>query len=259
MDKKIVFFDIDGTLLNDRNEIPESTKKAVRALQDKGIATAIATGRTPAMFEWVREELGIHSFVSINGQYVVHDGKPVYANPIDPGTLEELVSLTSASGHALATCNESKVRALAAEHPHIRNSFAAINLPHPPVDPSFHRNEPVYQGYLFINREEQALYDQTFPQLRFVRWHEFAVDVLPADSSKAVGIEQMLRILGIRNENCFAFGDGLNDVEMLASAGVGIAMGNAVHEAKNAANLVTASSSEDGIWKGLHLVGLLGS
>lgn len=257
MDKKIVFFDIDGTLLNNRNEIPDSTKKAVRSLQDKGIVTAIATGRIPSMFDWVREELGISSYVSINGQYVVHEGRTIYSNPIDRAILKELVELTTTSGHALATCSSDKVRALAENHPHIRNSFATIELPHPPVDPYFHLNEPVYQGYLFVDNEEQTVYDQKFPQLRFVRWHNYAVDVLPSGSSKAIGIEQMLRILGIRPENSFAFGDGLNDVEMLASAGVGIAMGNAVNEAKDAAKMVTASSSEDGIWKGLQMVGLL--
>ena len=79
---KIVFFDIDGTLLDHEKKLPASTKEAIKQLQDSGVFVAIATGRAPFMFESLREELGIDTFVSFNGQYVVFEGKVVYKNPL---------------------------------------------------------------------------------------------------------------------------------------------------------------------------------
>lgn len=71
MKQPMVFFDIDGTLLNEDKVIPDSTKKAVRLLQEKGVHTVISTGRVPKMFYWIQKELNISSFISMNGQYVV--------------------------------------------------------------------------------------------------------------------------------------------------------------------------------------------
>lgn len=67
----------------------------------------------------------------------------------------------------------------------------------------------------------------------------------------------MLEILGVDKEDVYAFGDGLNDVEMLSYVGYGIAMGNAEDEVKAAASYVTKHVSEGGIYEGLKMVGLL--
>ena len=67
----------------------------------------------------------------------------------------------------------------------------------------------------------------------------------------------MLEATGIDIENSYAFGDGLNDLEMLKMVGTGIAMGNAVDEAKAVADYVTTSCSNDGIWNGLVRLGLI--
>jgi Cof subfamily protein (haloacid dehalogenase superfamily) len=257
MERKIVFFDIDGTLLNESKEIPASTKTAVRLLQEKGIYTAIATGRNPASFGWIREELRIESYVSINGQYVVFEGDPIHSNPMKPELLDELAHLAAENGHPMAYCSNLQVGVTHERHPLIKPNFGASSKTPVVLDPEFYKKTPVYQCNLFLKKEDERLYEERFPEFRLVRWHESAVDVLPKGISKAVGIELLLLATGIRNENCFAFGDDLNDVEMLTSAGTGIAMGNAVPEAIAAADLVTASSEEDGIMKGLILAGLL--
>jgi hydroxymethylpyrimidine pyrophosphatase-like HAD family hydrolase len=61
----------------------------------------------------------------------------------------------------------------------------------------------------------------------------------------------MIDRLGFDLKDVYAFGDGLNDLEMLKAVGTGVAMGNGVQEAKALANLVTTDVSEDGIWNGL--------
>src|SRR5690625_363921 len=90
MDKKIIFFDIDGTLVNEEKQIPTSTKESINQLQQAGAHVAIATGRPPFMFKDIRDELGINTYVSFNGQYVVLDGQVIYENPIQMEKIKQL-------------------------------------------------------------------------------------------------------------------------------------------------------------------------
>ncbi|MFC4102345.1 Cof-type HAD-IIB family hydrolase [Paenibacillus xanthanilyticus] len=253
---KLVLFDIDGTLLDHTHHIPASTKEAVALLQAAGIHTAIATGRTPSDFTWVREELGIRSYVSINGQYVVHEDDVIYENRMPVELLRELSAFADDAGHMTAYCGASKVCVSRPAEPHLTVGFSSVNLPYPEVDPHYYQHSPVYQGNIFMTAEEEARYITRFPSLRFIRWHEQAVDFLPVGSSKAAGIAYLLQAFGVTYEECAAFGDGLNDLEMLSAVGIGIAMGNGCPEAKEAANYVTASSSEHGIWSALQWLGL---
>jgi Cof subfamily protein (haloacid dehalogenase superfamily) len=253
----IVFFDIDGTLLNDEKVIPDSTKKAVRLLQEIGIHTVIATGRVPEMFYWIQQELNIDSYVSMNGQYVVFEGQEIYSNPIEPKMLESISIMTANNGHALAYCSHHDIKVSKRNYPFIETSFDSLMMAYPAVDQEFYKHCSIYQGHLYCDQRDEQMYVDRFPDFSFVRWHDYAYDILPKGASKAVGIRKLLEVLDIKNENCFAFGDGLNDLEMLMSVGTGIAMGNAVPEAKAAANLVTTSSSNNGILNGLIEVGLL--
>ena len=77
------------------------------------------------------------------------------------------------------------------------------------------------------------------------------------DNSKAVGIESVLKHFGIGREECIAFGDGGNDIEMLEYCGIGVAMGNADDKVKSHADYVTTSVDEEGIeqaFKALHII-----
>jgi Cof subfamily protein (haloacid dehalogenase superfamily) len=255
--KPIVFFDIDGTLLDDKKVIPESTKKAVRELQDKGIQTVIATGRVPKMFYWIQKELNIDSFISMNGQYVVYQGKEVYSNPIDPSLLQSMSAMTVQNGHALAYCSHEDYKVNEKNHPFIEASFDSLMMPYPEVDKDYFNKLPIYQGHLYCNEKDAQHYIDRFDHFNFVKWHDAAFDILPRGASKAVGIRKLLEVLDIEKENAFAFGDGLNDIEMLTTVGTGVAMGNAVPEAKAAADVITTSSSKNGILNGLIKVGLL--
>lgn len=142
-------------------------------------------------------------------------------------------------------------------HPFIEASFDSLMMAYPEVDGNFFKNWSIYQGHLYCDQNNKQLYVERFPEFSFVKWHDYAYDILPKGASKAVGIHKLLEVLNIQHDHCFAFGDGLNDIEMLSTAGTGIAMGNAVPEAKAAADVVTTSSSNNGILNGLIEVGLL--
>jgi hypothetical protein len=246
-----VFFDIDGTLLDHEKSLPASTKKAIELLKENGTFVAIATGRAPFMFESLREELGIDSYVSFNGQFVVFENEVVYENPLNEVELKSLVQYTETKSHPIIFMNEKTMKASVQHHPFIEKSLGSLNFSHPEKDNSFYVNRKIYQSLLFCEEREEEKYLADFPDFNFIRWHSYSVDVLPKGGSKAEGIKKMIERLGFELKDVYAFGDGLNDLEMLKAVGTGVSMGNGVPEAKKLADLITTDVGNDGIWNGL--------
>lgn len=256
--KSIVFFDIDGTLLDDNKDLPQTAKEAVFKLQEKGYIVAIATGRAPFMYADLREELGIDTYVSYNGQYVVSNGEVIYTNPLNISSLIELTDTALQNEHPIVFMDHEDMKANVPEHPYIEESIATLKINQFPThDPHYYKGRELYQSLLFCEEGQEKQYEEQFKDFDFIRWHPVSVDVLPKGGSKAHGIEKIANKLGIHAENIYAFGDGPNDVDMLKSIKNSVAMGNGVEEVKNVAKHVTKSVDEDGILHGLELVGLL--
>ncbi|KAB7707911.1 Cof-type HAD-IIB family hydrolase [Bacillus aerolatus] len=254
---KIVFFDIDGTLLDHDKQLPEKTKEAVRLLRDKGVYTAIATGRAPFMYEDLRKELDIHSFVSFNGQYVVFEDEVIYLNPLAVDALERLNECANKLEHPLVYMNEKVMRANHPKHTYIEESLGSLKFPHPESAPDFYKESELYQTLIFCEESDESYYREQFPEFTFIRWHPYSLDILPAGGSKAEGIKKMMERLKFKMEDVYAFGDGLNDIEMLKLAGTGVAMGNALPPVKKAADMVTTDVAEDGIYLALEKLNLI--
>src|SRR5699024_12687106 len=94
-------------------------------------------------------------------------------------------------------------------------------------------------------------------KLHLGRWQNYMVYVLPKGGSKALGIEGLIEAAGLKLENAYAFGDGLNDMEMLDYIPNSVAMGNALEPVKDVARHVTKTVDDDGIVQGLKKLGLL--
>ena len=256
--KKLIFFDIDGTLMDHNKMVPESTKRAIEQLQEKGHIVAIATGRAPFMYKELREELKIDTYVSFNGQYVVVNGEPIYKNSLDKKGIELLTHLGITNQHPLVYMDHENMKANAAEHLYIQESVDSLKLKDNILsyDPLFYEKNALYQSLLFCTQDQEEEYIKHFKEFDFIRWHEYSVDVLPAGGSKAKGIQQVMDALGFKLEDVYAFGDGLNDLEMIQFVGHGVAMGNAHESLKKVAKYITKNVDEDGILEGLKLVNL---
>ncbi|WP_301108028.1 Cof-type HAD-IIB family hydrolase [Sporosarcina sp.] len=257
MEKKIVFFDLDGTLFTHEKKILESTKQALKALQNKGVYTAICTGRAPLMFEWLLDELSFNSYVSMNGQHVICEGKEIFTNPMKQDDMEKLTKMANEKGHGLTYSTFDTFVSNTSAHPLITDSTSRLKIPYPPVDSEIFIHSGVNQVQLYCPEEETEEYIKLFDGHTFIRWDKTSVDMLPAGASKAIGIQKMLEHLKIPIGNSYAFGDGMNDMQMIETVGTGIAMDNAIPEIKEVADLITASCDDDGILKGLLQVGLL--
>lgn len=257
MSIKIVFFDVDGTLLNEEKQLPADAKEAVRALKKQGVRTAIATGRAPYHLRDLASELDIDTFVSFNGSYVLMGNEVIYEDTIQKETLAEMEEMAAKYAYPLVYLNANDYATNLKDHPFVLDAFAHIKMGPPKYDPAFWRENPIHQGFLCCKEGEEKDFVKHFTEVNFVRWHPFALDVLPKRGSKARGIEALLHHLGLTPKEAAAFGDGRNDKEMLAFVGTGIAMGNAHEELLPFADLQTRHVDDGGIRYGLEMVGLL--
>ncbi len=257
-EQKIIFFDIDGTLLDSKKQLPQSTKEAIQEIKRQGNLVAIATGRAPFMFTDLMNELDIDSFVSYNGQYVVLRDEVIYTNPLNIDSLINLTDDALHHNHPVVFMDHEDMKANVPEHPFIDESIQTLKINQfPSHDPHYYKGRDLYQTLLFCEEGEEERYIEKYTDFDFIRWHPLSVDVLPKGGSKAIGIQKMLAQLNIPDENVYAFGDGQNDIEMLSEVQHGVAMGNALETVKSAARYVTRSVDDDGIYLGLKELDIL--
>lgn len=255
---KIVFFDIDGTLLDHDKKLPDSTKRAVKELQENDVFVAIATGRSPFMFETLREELNIDTFVSLNGQYVVFENEVIYRNPLKRTVVKKLHETAKENNQTpLVFMSEATMKSSVANNKRIEEAIGSLKFPYPDVKSDFYEESDIYQALLFCTEAEEKPFTSEYDQFRFIRWHEYSTDVLPRGGSKAEGINTLMDHIGFKLDDVYAFGDGLNDVEMLNAVGHGVAMGNATQIVKKYADYITRDVADDGIYYGLKQLKLI--
>lgn len=248
MEKKIVFFDIDGTIYNKEKKVPRSTIQAIEKLKENDVYVAIATGRAPFMYEDLRKQLNIDCCISFNGSYVVHKENVIYKRPLSTEHLIHLEQLATRYNHPMIYLDENDHYTNYKNHPHIQisiNQDLKIHYPH--YNPQYFQENDIYQALIFCLPHEEHVYRNNFPDFGYVRWHRYSIDVLPQGGSKASGIEVVLQKLNIDRKNSFAFGDGMNDLEMLQYVGCGVAMGNGHEKVKACADFVTKSVDDGGI------------
>lgn len=251
---KIVFFDIDETLYYKKEQrIPESiSQQVLPALKAKGIIPAIATGRTYAAFPHaikpLMNEHGFELFVTTNGQYNLYKGEVISEYSLSQARIERILAKLNALGieYAFVTADEIAVSKNTHE---VETSLRPIKEDYI-VDPHYHLKHKVIQLLAFFEpeRTEEVMATGVLEDdLKEVRWHQYSVDLLNKHQSKAVGINDVMAHFGYTIENAMAFGDGLNDLEMIEHVGFGVAMGNAEEELKALADYVTLPIEQDGI------------
>ena len=110
-----------------------------------------------------------------------------------------------------------------------------------------HGND-IYQLIAYIDEvDEQHLMNQ-LPHYKAVRWNALGIDILPKNSGKIIGTQETLNHFKIDVNECIAFGDGENDIDMLQLVGVGVAMDNAHPNVKAIADDFCFSVDDDGIY-----------
>ena len=281
MEVKAVFFDIDGTLVNDSKSVLKSTKEAIKIVKDQGVLVGVATGRGPFFVKELMDDLDLDFAVTYNGQYIFNKDRVLFASPIDKGSLRQIISYAKANqkeiamgtrqavvGSRIMSFGLSPLSQLVSRFVPkfltrtISNSFNRMvskAVPQKEEDLLDLINQPIYQVLMLMTPEESEQAAKTLNHLKFTRSNPFAADIINQGNSKLEGIRRVGKEYGFDLNQVMAFGDSDNDLEMLAGVGMSVAMGNGSSSVKEVAKHITTSNQEGGIHKALEYFGVLSS
>lgn len=252
-DKKIVFFDIDGTLYDPSVGVIESTKKGIRQLLENGHIPVICTGRTRSMISKELTELGFLGIIAGAGTYVEYEGKVLHHSVLKANSDNEFLKLLKDNNiHYMVEGPEYVYydpTDTSEEYEVVKGvvqSFEASRVKPLP------EGEYDYNKYVINTKPDDIKNIRPYLEEHFdLICHETFIELAQKGYNKAVGISKMIEYLNIKKENTYAFGDSTNDIEMLEFVEYGIAMGNSYPAVLEKAKYKTKSLFEDGIYLGL--------
>jgi len=256
---KAIIFDIDGTLVSFKtHRIPESTTKALTLVREKGVKIFIATGRHRSAMNNLGDE-EFDGFVTMNGSCCINkQGEIIYKHSIPSADIESLLDyLENKESFPCILVRENSLL-MNYKNENTERVFEQLSFPEPPMgNLGDVPVDDVYQLIAFFQEHQEERIMQFLPGCESTRWSPLFTDVVPKGSNKGVGINKLLENFGILPQETMAFGDGGNDIAMLKYAGLGIAMGNAENEVKEAADYTTDSVDENGIYNALKHFGVI--
>jgi Cof subfamily protein (haloacid dehalogenase superfamily) len=262
--KALLASDMDLTLLSPGKDVPEGNKKAIKALQEAGIAFTIATGRSSFLVGKFAEDLGIDvPIITSNGGSLFDAGERRQFASVDfeeskiRKLLEYLLdndadaTLYSDEGIFFAPCSSRK---FFVEGYNV-GVEPAKQSPIIDIDKSFLDRDvlPRFNKILLI-KPNDTLHDLMLsdPELEALASGVDLFDVMPRGVSKGNALLKLADYLNIPSDRTFAIGDNENDVPMIEAAKYGIAMGNGTEGAKKAAYYITADYDSLGFAKAVY-------
>ena len=245
---KIIFFDIDGTLIDiHAKRISERTKETLKNLKRNGIKICVATGRSPVTLPTF-EDIEFDAYLTYNGSLCYNWSEIIYSNPISTGDVKKIIQNATdiARPVSIATKNKLVANGMDADLEEYY-SFAHQKLV---VSDNFFSvcEEEISQIMLGCREQDYDAILKGVENSKITAWWERAVDIIPANGGKGIGIQKILDYYGYDNSEAIAFGDGDNDIEMLQVVGTGVAMKNASLRLKAVADEICGHVVEDGIY-----------
>lgn len=245
---KIAFFDIDGTLIDfSKKGISEKTREALNRLKERNILLAIATGRAPLTLPKL-DGVEFDVYLTFNGSYCYNQKETIFSKSIPPEDVKKIIENAAEINRPVSIATQKRIVANGKDADLIKYyEFAKLQIE---VADDFEEvaKDTVYQIMLGCLKEEYSKLLEDVKGARITAWWDRAVDIIPAEGGKGIGVDKILEYYHLDRSQAIAFGDGCNDIEMLQTVGVGVAMGNATEEVKRAADEVCGHVAEDGIY-----------
>lgn len=234
---KLLVLDMDGTLLNEKGEVSDENREAIKAAQEKGVYVVLSTGRSLRTCGEHADSLELTSYlVTVNGSEIWDDKRELVERNLVKSELVQWM-------WELSQHHKTKFWAISTDS----NWFNEM-----PED--IHGLEWLKFGFDIDDDDARELIKK---ELQAKGEFELSnstlknIEVNPLGINKAKGLKIVCDRLGIDMENVMSCGDSLNDMAMIKEAGLGIAMGNAQEIVKESADWVTATNNDNGVAKAI--------
>lgn len=248
-DVKIIFFDIDGTLLDfGAKTITPKMEETLLKLRQKGIKLCIATGRSPMHLPAFTPNR-FDAWLTFNGSYCYDATGPLFCNTVRYEDIQTVIQNATKLGRPVAVATKDRMAANGWDQD-LSDYYAFTGQPLV-VSPEFDLvcREGVYQVLLGCRQEDHQRIVEGTTNSKIAAWWDRAADVIPKNGGKGLGVEKILEHFGFTKEEAMAFGDGNNDLELISAVGTGVAMENGSDRLKAIADDICGPVSQDGIYQ----------
>lgn len=271
---KLFAFDIDGTLLDNKSKVPDSSIEALKKLDDAGIKVVLASGRVFSSVKYNQNLLNIRGpIVATNGSLISLDGRDIYKTyPLEEDKLKQLYEFCISNKLDFHIYDDenyytNRVNLEKIKHLEIDNNYGMnyqVNL--------IYKNDPI--SYLIENNKKAVKFqisgiddndlsrneivkilNNDFSDSLYITSSGFSqLEIGNKNATKWSSIEEICEILGINKNEVAAIGDAHNDIPMVSNAELGFAMGNAKEELKEVADVIVADNESSGILEAVNYI-----
>ena len=274
----ILFIDVDGTLVDYENKLPQSAVEAIRQARKNGHKVYLCTGRSKAEIYPEIWAIGVDGLIGGNGAYVEDNGKVVAHKLITLEQCKRIVDwlhnrglefyLESNNGLFASENFEAAGEPVIKKYAAYKGKDGAESMtvrklfPDMIFDGELYRDDLNKVSFILNTYDDYLAAKNDFPDLKVGTWGgkgETALfgDFGVKDISKSSGIEMMLKHLGVDKSDTIAFGDSKWDIDMFEYCGVSVCMGDGGDDAKAAATFVTTNVMDDGLYNAFKRLNLL--
>lgn len=259
MKYQLVCVDIDGTLLDDEKKLLPQVKKSIRDAAEKGIQIALVSGRMPAGVESMEKELGVKCIKVCNaGTYILMDDQCIHTEHLLPTTMKTIYrEIAKRKNVPLWIFQERKWFVTDVDH-FIRREIEIIQYQPEVVDAESlaelwekERTGPsklvIAASPELIQEIYREMKEQEWPDIDIACSADTFLEIFPKGTTKGTALAAICSRLNIDLKATIAFGDHELDIPLIETAGVGVAMGNAIKELKDKADFVTKTNNEAGV------------
>lgn len=262
---RILAFDMDGTLLNERGILSPANEAAICRAMDKGYHVVLATGRSYCAFpQDVLAVKGIRYMISANGAHVIdhHSEQTVFSDLLKQEAVNRALPWIEDPTLMIEVMKDHKVYAnkscmdnLARYGVTSEKGVHYVLTTRQPIDDVLtlvreRADELENINLRFKDEDKHRRYWEELkklPGLTVVSSIPKVLEIGSETASKANALKALAGLLGLGHDHIMAFGDSSNDAHMLEEAAVGVAMGNAAEDLKALADYVTRSNAKDGV------------
>jgi Cof subfamily protein (haloacid dehalogenase superfamily) len=252
---KMITIDVDDTLLNDQRIVTEATRTALAQAMERGAMVTLATGRMFASAKQIAKQIQLNvPLITYQGAYVKNllDEEILYARFVPEGAAEQVYDYATKHRYHLQVYHEDRLYARE-ENQKIQDYARISKVPYF-IEPNFARllKKPLNKLLIY---EEPAVLDHIAEDLRVLlgdtvyitKSKPYFLEILHKEGTKGHAVEFLAQHFDCQLSQVIAIGDSWNDREMIRTAGLGVAMGNAVEPLKQIADFITKTNNEDGV------------